>query len=107
MLAGNGEPAEMTILGMSEHYLNGGLFSQQISGKTECWGYQLESEENEVAVIKDEEDDGLDKFYIFCGENEEEMEDFRDIWEIKPPGFSDNIYQYIGIKSGVTHEKEQ
>ena len=42
-------------------------FSQQISGKTECWGYQLELEENEVAVIKDEEDDGLDKFHIFVG----------------------------------------
>lgn len=23
-------------LGMSQHYLNGGLFSQQISGKPEC-----------------------------------------------------------------------
>lgn len=33
------------------------------------------------------------------------MEDFRDIWEIKPPGFSDHIYQYMGIKSRVTPEK--
>lgn len=48
----------------------------------------------------------------FYGENEEERRDFWDILEIKPEGFTDNIYWHTGTgvkqvkMSKWTHEKE-